>query len=269
MYQAELKGKLSRGVECKEDLLTSNVFSFLKYADRKLFLGQFLERFLHISITENEALEAEFYFWPTLENGVEPDVVIVAGDHYCLVEAKYIGSVLSVEQILKELNSGSIHARNRRMKMHLLAITDDYSIPVICADPQLTSAPLSWTSWGQFCSFLESILDEHGCRNEAMLMVTDLHDLLLRKNLRPLRPFHEVLPACKLKPLPRFVFFDYREATYRGGFVGFRDALGGVPVIRSRTGVLFFKRQREYWVSNSRLSELPSPCALWGIGGRS
>jgi hypothetical protein len=38
MYIAELKGKLSLTDERKEDILTSNVFSFFKYSTRKVFL---------------------------------------------------------------------------------------------------------------------------------------------------------------------------------------------------------------------------------------
>jgi hypothetical protein len=50
MFIAEIKGKLSHNIEEKEDVLTSNVFSFFKYADRKAYLKPFLAE-LDIIIT--------------------------------------------------------------------------------------------------------------------------------------------------------------------------------------------------------------------------
>lgn len=42
MYIAEIKGKLPTQLSRSENILTSNVFSFLKYADRKVYLKGFL-----------------------------------------------------------------------------------------------------------------------------------------------------------------------------------------------------------------------------------
>ena len=42
MYQAELRGKLPSDFERKEDILTSNVFSFFKYADRTIYLKRLM-----------------------------------------------------------------------------------------------------------------------------------------------------------------------------------------------------------------------------------
>jgi hypothetical protein len=61
MYLAELHGKLRHDQENQEDILTSNVFSFFKYADRKIFLFSFL-RMLDLSITQEQAQNAEFRF---------------------------------------------------------------------------------------------------------------------------------------------------------------------------------------------------------------
>mgnify|MGYP005621754621 CR=1 FL=1 len=64
-----------------EDILTSNVFSFFKYADRKIFLKQFLND-LGFVITDAEAETASFCFWPSFEDDTEPDLVIKAGLYY-------------------------------------------------------------------------------------------------------------------------------------------------------------------------------------------
>jgi hypothetical protein len=55
MYQAELKGKLPPSASDREDLLTSNVFSFLKYADRTAYLGEFLLRVAQLDIPPQPA----------------------------------------------------------------------------------------------------------------------------------------------------------------------------------------------------------------------
>ena len=44
MYQAELNGKSPSEICRMEDILTSNVFSFLKYSNRSIFLKKFLEK---------------------------------------------------------------------------------------------------------------------------------------------------------------------------------------------------------------------------------
>ena len=68
MYIAELRGKLSSRVECSEDILTSNVFSFFKYANREIFLKRYLAN-LGFDITTEEAINAQFIFWPVFEDG--------------------------------------------------------------------------------------------------------------------------------------------------------------------------------------------------------
>jgi len=62
MILAELQGKIPGKLEDKEDILTSNVFSFFKYADRRL-LKQYLDH-IGITISLHDAQNAEFIFWP-------------------------------------------------------------------------------------------------------------------------------------------------------------------------------------------------------------
>jgi len=59
MYQAELKGKLSSSTERMEDILTSNVFSFFKHSNRKIYLKELLNK-LNIQTSGKELEEAEF-----------------------------------------------------------------------------------------------------------------------------------------------------------------------------------------------------------------
>jgi hypothetical protein len=110
MYLAELCGKLSSRVERMEDVLTSNVFSFFKYSSRDIFLKKYLNK-LGFDISVREAEEAEFKFWPVFEDGTEPDLVIMAGNYYLLIEAKYFsefseGTKKDEHQLLREIKNG-------------------------------------------------------------------------------------------------------------------------------------------------------------------
>lgn len=76
MYLAEIKGKLSSKLKHAEDLLTSNVFSFFKCANRKIHLNELLNM-LEVRCTQQELEEAEFHFWPRYQDGIEPDLVLI------------------------------------------------------------------------------------------------------------------------------------------------------------------------------------------------
>ena len=65
MIIAELKGKIPSNLDHKEDILTSNVFSFFKYSDRRLFKEYLYQLGLEISL--NDAENAEFKFWSSYE----------------------------------------------------------------------------------------------------------------------------------------------------------------------------------------------------------
>ena len=116
MYLAEIHGKIPSSFERLEDLLTSNIFSFFKYTDRQSFLKKYLE-LLDIGITDNEAHEAEFRFWPRFDDDTEPDLVLVVGPHYLLFEAKYF-SDFGIEtdnrkaQLIREIEGGMMEAKN-------------------------------------------------------------------------------------------------------------------------------------------------------------
>src|SRR5271157_4611599 len=120
MYLAEIHGKLSRQTENQEDILTSNVFSFFKYSDRKNFLYGFVQS-LGLGISINDALNAEFLFWPRYEDNTEPDLVIIMGDFYLLVEAKYHSGFgqetqSKEHQLVREIEGGIIESKKLEKK---------------------------------------------------------------------------------------------------------------------------------------------------------
>ncbi|MHA1918481.1 MAG: hypothetical protein ACTSWX_01950 [Promethearchaeota archaeon] len=240
MYIAELKGKLSPPIEHMEDILTSNIFSFFKYADRRIFLKTFLE-VLGIYIKEDEAERAEFLFWPCYEDGTEPDVVIVVGDHYLLFEAKY-HSDFGENQLMREVDGGKLAAKNKGKQFHLIAITADYSEPKWKFSRIYESVNFRWINWQQITNFLEIKLKSEIPDRE---FVEDLYALLKKKNLRLFDGFFNIF---RKKPyaLSRFIFFDYISSIHRGEFIGFLEVFANWRKIIKRHKTLFFIRSGNF-----------------------
>lgn len=240
MYLAELRGKLSRNLsntkpnnrkvnfEEAEDILTSNVFGFLKYADRQVYLGAFL-RELQLGLSAKDLEEAEFQFWPTYPDATEPDVVIIAGKYYILVEAKKnanfgTNSEENKKQLYREYIEGSEAASDLEKEFILLTITSDYSFKLSKFEetPEIVSLScFKWTSWQKFASLLERILEKNA-EIPNRLFAADLLALLERKNLREFRSFYNLkYPHQYTKK----IFFSYATAKFRGAFIGFESAL--------------------------------------------
>ena len=113
MYQAELNGKLPSEICRMEEILTSNVFSFFKYSNRSIFLKKFLEK-LGLNITNKVAYSSEFLFWLILSKNTEPDLVIIVGDWYLLIEAKFNSdfgeeTLTRASQLDRELDEGGFN----------------------------------------------------------------------------------------------------------------------------------------------------------------
>ncbi|WDL97770.1 hypothetical protein [Alicyclobacillus sp. ALC3] len=191
MYLAELHGKLSRKNENKEDILTSNVFSFLKYAPRDLFLQSFLIE-TGLTVDHVECQEAGFLFWPTYGDKTEPDVVIIVGKYYLLIEAKYFSDFgkeheKTPSQLVREIAGGQSQADEMGLQFVLVAITADYYY----RSEKFTDIPaefiriLKWTNWQTVARVISSVLDSEVHMNSGVrLMAEDLYALLVRKNLR-------------------------------------------------------------------------------------
>lgn len=244
MYLAELKGKLTSRIERMEDMLTSNVFSFFKYSTREIFLKGYLNK-LGFNVSDREAREAEFIFWPRFEENTEPDLVILVGEYYLLIEAKYFsdfcgGTQKIKAQLVREIEGGRLEAKNYDKNFRLIAITADYyykesEFKVIPSD----SIPcFTWTNWQLVSSFVNSILESNKTiRKQERDFASDLYELLEKKNLRKFQSFdilHNISPY--LKPYTS-VFFEAKTAKFRGGFIGFMNGLSFdkkmVPVRRT------------------------------------
>ena len=266
MYLAELHGKLSSKIERMEDILTSNVFSFFKYSTREIFLKGYLNE-LGFEISAREAREAQFLFWPRFEENTEPDLVILIGDYYLLIEAKYFSEFggeteKTKSQLIRELEGGKLEARNYGKQFKLIAITADYyykkeKFQII--PPEFTHL-FKWTNWQSVALFLESVLQStHRITEQERGFVSDLCLLLDKKNLRGFQGFG-ILNAARssIRAYPS-VFFEPRTAKFRGDFIGFIEALSTDKKIKPTEGPVFLDRDKELFASLRNTTRLEHP----------
>lgn len=243
MYIAELRGKLSSRAEFMEDILTSNVFSFFKYTNRKTFLKPFLNN-LGFVISQEEAKKADFKFWPSYEDGTEPDVVVVVGNYYILFEAKYF-SDFGPDQLKREAKSGMLAAKNLSKQFHLVAITAHYSEPKEKFRFIPAYINFKWLNWHSVTSFLEEKLKKAIPDRQ---LTEDLYSLLIKKNLRRFDSFLSLFSKMVIDE-SRFAFFDYVSAKYRGEFIGFLEAFAYWRKEIEKHKNLFFDKSKQFsWV---------------------
>lgn len=248
MYLAELHGKLSSRLECKEDILTSNVFSFFKYCNRSIFLKRYLAS-LGLNISDQEANHAEFLFWQRYEKNTEPDLVIRAGKEYILFEAKYFsdfdcGSDKTKAQLIREIEAGLLEADNYNENFTLLAITADYCYK----DFKFSNVPaeyqkyLRWTNWQKIASFLQDSLNADSVSGLERLFASDLYLLLCKKNLRAYRGTDLLSDIKSHLQHHESIFLKAKTTKYRGDFIGFREALTNGTMLLPCAKALFIKR---------------------------
>lgn len=258
MYLAELHGKLSSRVERMEDILTSNVFSFFKYSNREVFLREYLGR-LGFDVSPREAKEAEFMFWPYLED-TEPDVVIIVGVYYLLIEAKYFSGFAeetkdTKAQLLREIERGYLEAKNYGKQFRLIAITADHVYPdhKFKIIPRQFESNVTWTNWQSVAHLLDSILESGTKISEhERLFALDLYILLDKKNLRGFQSFDILYGGSSALKLLRPIFFEAKTAKHRGAFIGFPDALFSDQRMTTVKRPIFFSQERKMF---SRLYE--------------
>jgi len=266
MYIAELKGKFSPREERKEDILTSNVFSFFKYADRKLFFYQFL-KLIDIHADIKDLITAEFIFWPNYEDGTQPDLVIIIGNHYLLFEAKLFsgfGNNADSErfQMTREFTSGSQEARNLKKNFRLIAITAHYSKHHFISDLfGEIHFDFQWISWHQISLLIHNILNSNECMQiENKSLAEDLYNLMVKKKLRAYAGQNAFDQSKKLFFYPENLFFNASSAIYRGDFLGFSNVFIDIPQIKYQENPIFYQnRLPSFWkLQKFKLLNLPS-----------
>ena len=260
MYLAELRGKLSSRVERMEDILTSNVFSFFKYSNRDIFLRNYLNE-LKFKVSTKEAEEAEFKFWPVFEDGTEPDLVIIVGEYYLLIEAKYFSGFgekteTTDDQLKREIKGGQLEAFSYGKEFYLIAITADYYFKkdkFKAILPRYKSY-FKWTNWQCIASFLDNILSSNpNIKGSEWDFCQDLYRLLDKKNLRS---FQNITYNGPLLEDYSSIFFDAKTAKLRGDFIGFTDSLSLAKGLKLVRETVFFSSTKRIFKSLSKLEKL-------------
>jgi len=258
MYLAEIHGKLSSRIEKMEDILTSNVFSFFKYTNREVFLKGYLN-ILGFDISNQEANEAEFIFWPRFEENTEPDLVIVVGKYYILIEAKYFSDFSeetqkNESQLLREIKGGQLEANNYGKLFKLIAITADhyYKKDKFKVVPSNLSLSFQWTNWQSVSSFLCNILENNQeVKNQEREFAIDLYGLLDKKNLRDFQSFDTLYNVKLHSRIYNFIFLKAKEVKFRGNFIGFINSLTlDNKIIPKINDFIFFKKSTSKFRGN-------------------
>jgi len=263
MYLAELYGKLPSRIERMEDILTSNVFSFFKYSTREIFLKGYLNK-LGFNISNQEANEAEFIFWPRFEKNTEPDLVIIVGDYYLLIEAKYFSGFgketkKTRAQLLREIEGGKLEAKNYGKDFKLITITADYyykesKFEVIPSD---FTPHFKWTNWQSVSSFISSILESNkNVKKQERDFASDFYNLLDKKNLREFQGLDILYNISPYLKTYASIFFEARTAKFRGAFIGFMHSLLFNKKIAPLRKTIFLSSQKNIFISLLQLEKL-------------
>jgi hypothetical protein len=226
MYLAELRGKLSSRVERMEDILTSNVFSFFKYSSKDIFLKNYLNK-LGFNISNLEAEEAEFRFWPVFEDGTEPDLVIMVGKYYLLIEAKYFSGFgkkteTTDDQLKREIKGGQLDAFSYGKEFYLIAITADYYFKKYKFDKKHLRSFQNITYNGPLLKDYRSIFFDAKTAKLRGDFIGFIDSLSLAKGLKPVgktvffsstkRIFKSLSKLEKLKKIKSPIFFKEDES---------------------------------------------------------
>jgi hypothetical protein len=253
MYIAELHGKFHPNEERKEDILTSNVFSFFKYAKREVFLNDLLS-LLGIQVEKAKLADAVFNFWPSYEDGTEPDLVVIVGNYYLLFEAKFhsgfgTGLELDKYQVLREIKGGELEALNMGKEFKFIAVTAHYAKhKFIEENPYINTLNYQWINWHQIALLVFNVLSRDETLDaETASFAEDLYALLLRMNLRKFAGIEVLTSLENFHSLPENLFFDPTTSEYRGDFIGFIKTLSLLPKIFPTTESIIFRRKPTYF----------------------
>jgi len=250
MIIAELQGKISSKLEKMEDVLTSNVFSFFKYSDRTFLKNYF--RHLDLFVTQSEAEEAKFMFWPRYSDNTEPDLVIICGNYYILFEAKLYSDFSPKTQTLasqidRELTMGIQEALNLSKEFVYVAITAEYYEDKSKYKAYQSLRYFKWTNWAAVASFLFDAIEKNELNNNQ-LYVKDLYELLLKKKQRSFIGLNQISNAVILST-PDHIFYDSGTSDFKGEYSGIHEILttfDTIPEYSSFFSRSFFNIKTEY-----------------------
>ena len=203
---------------------------------------------LGIVLNYDELESAEFIFWPKYDDGTEPDLVLIAGNYYVLIEDKYFSDFgkendKTDAQLIRELKGGFYEAENLGKEFRIITVTADYykkneKFKLI---PEEFKENVFWTNWQKICLLIENLLESDFRINKGdRLFAKDLYLLLLRKNLVEFSGVKR-FDSINLNHLyEENIFFNSGTANYRGDFIGFINVLKESKKIRKLPDFMFF-----------------------------
>jgi len=248
---AELKGKIPSKFNDKEDILTSNVFSFFKYTDRQLLKVYLLQLGLDVDSTDSK--NAEFIFWPSYDDGTEPDLIIICGKYYILFEAKlysdFAPKTSSLDsQIEREITMGKITAKNLNKEFVYIAITVEYyKQKNKYSKYENRDFLFIWSNWQMIASFIHSGLVDNILKQDIEF-AKDLYSLFVKKKLRNFKGYKS---TTSLFPVATqgSIFYSINTSKYKGEFTGFIENLKDfeeIKVYQNKFKKIFFKSLNTY-----------------------
>jgi len=216
---------------------------------------------LGFNVSGREAEEAEFRFWPVFEDGTEPDLVIIVGKYYLLIEAKYFSGFgkkteTTDDQLKREIKGGQLDAFSYGKEFYLIAITADYYFKKYKFEviPQKYHPHFKWTNWQLVSSFLDNILSSNpNIKGSERDFCLDLYNLLDKKHLRS---FQSITYNGPLLKEYTSIFFDARTAKLRGDFIGFVESLSLTKGLKPVGKTVFFSSTKRIFKSLSKLEKL-------------
>lgn len=253
MIIAELNGKIPSKLKDKEDILTSNVFSFFKYSDRQLFKDYLAE--LGIEVTLNESENAEFIFWPSYDDGTEPDLIVVCGKYYLLFEAKLYSdfspkTITTDSQIEREIRMGKMSAENINKEFVYIALTAEYyKNRKKYLKYETDEFLFIWTNWQFISSFIDKKL-ESGNLQQNREFANDLFSLLVKKRLRSFEGITNIKIQNEIE-LSDNIFYNVNTSKFKGEFSGFTMNLQGFEKILSYQKIY----QKAFFTSLNKFEE--------------
>jgi len=306
MLIADIKGKLSLKEYHSEDFLTSSVFSALNYLPNE-WLKAFLETARNIE-GDNFAFTEEnshFEFWPYfkelegLDQGVEPDLLIFAGSHLCIVEAKLHAGKSGVgfeeaaeggeidrsklrDQLAREYVLGDMLTRNgfRRsgfsstpVSFSVLYITNDVTFPredvseSVDAIRELdrfdggSGGNIYWTSWLELVPVLEKIIQNVSPDSFEQKIASELVQFLDRREISHYGGYSFLNRYHNLLQLHGNVFFETEGRPLWGNPV-FHT---GLPKIERR--IFFEKPVKTFWKFRSDFAVIVAPDSIFFENG--
>lgn len=258
MLIAELKGKVPSQFHNSEDILSSNVFSYFKYSNRKIlkdYLGE-----LGIDVSLNESNNAEFIFWPSYTDGTEPDIIIVCGNYYLLFEAKFRSdfapkTIKNESQIDREVKMGKLAAENINKEFVFIAITAEYSKNKNKYSMFLDNKTnFIWTNWQFVTTFIFNKFEANEF-GEYDKHASDLYKLLVKKRLRSFNGLGTIISNPIIKE-EGAIFYRVESSKYKGEYTGFLNNLQDFDVVQAYSKFFeksFFQAFRIFELSNNEI----------------